>query len=72
MQRLLNRWPRRHSERGQCRSGPLCRLGEAGATTAEYALILTLVVVILIGTLTTLGAVLNDKLQDIIQSIQGA
>ena len=72
MQRLLDLWPPRRSGRGQRRPCRPRRLGEAGATTAEYALILTLVVVILIGTLTTLGAVLNDKLQDIIQSIQGA
>lgn len=33
-----------------------------GATTAEYALILALVVVALIATLSELGAVLNEKL----------
>ena len=46
--------------------------GQRGASTAEYALILTLVVVILISTLSTLGAVLDEKLRDIILQIQGA
>lgn len=47
-----------------------CLLGGCrGATTAEYALILALVVVILIGSLTSLGSTLNAKLQGIINSL---
>ncbi len=42
---------------------------EDGATTAEYALILTLVVLILISSLSALGAALNDKLRGIIDQI---
>lgn len=42
---------------------------QRGATTAEYALLLALVVVILIGTLSQLGQALNGKLQDIINSL---
>ncbi len=44
---------------------------QKGATTAEYALILALVVVILIGTLSNLGAALNSKLLLIIDKITG-
>lgn len=43
-----------------------------GATTAEYALLLALVVIILIGTLSQLGQALNGRLQDIISSINSA
>jgi len=43
-----------------------------GATTAEYALILALVVVMLISTLTALGQTLNHKLQEIINQISNA
>ncbi len=43
-----------------------------GATTAEYALLLALVVIILIGTLSQLGQALNGRLQDIINSINTA
>ncbi|MEW6309174.1 MAG: Flp family type IVb pilin [Bacillota bacterium] len=43
-----------------------------GATTAEYALLLALVVIVLISTLTELGAALRDKLQQIILSLGGA
>lgn len=43
-----------------------------GAATAEYALLLALVVVILIGTLTQLGQVLNQKLLAIIQNLNSA
>ncbi len=46
--------------------------GERGATTTEYALILALVVVVLIGSLSSLGAVLQERLQEIIAQIQGA
>ncbi|HAI20572.1 MAG TPA: Flp family type IVb pilin [Clostridiales bacterium UBA8153] len=42
-----------------------------GATTAEYALILALVVVALITTLNSLGEVLNGKLAEIIQKLTG-
>lgn len=45
---------------------------ERGATTAEYALLLALVVITLIGTLTTLGSALNAKLQSIINNLNGA
>lgn len=43
-----------------------------GATAAEYALILALVAVILIGSLTRLGQVLTTRLEDIIDRISGA
>ena len=43
-----------------------------GAATTEYALLLALVVVVLIGTLTSLGAALNEKLKDIIDQVSGA
>lgn len=46
--------------------------GQAGATVAEYSLLLALVVIILIGALTELGGALNDKLQAIIQQINQA
>lgn len=46
--------------------------GTRGATTAEYALLLALVVVILIGTLSQLGEALNGKLQEIISSLNTA
>lgn len=42
---------------------------ETGATTTEYALVLALVVVVLIGTLNTLGTTLQAKLSEIIQQI---
>lgn len=42
-----------------------------GVTTAEYALLLALVVVVLISSLTTLGATLQDKLQAIIDTLTG-
>jgi len=45
---------------------------QEGATTAEYALVLTLVVVILISTLSALGAALNVKLRAIIDQINAA
>ncbi len=55
----------------------LCQLfapggDERGATTAEYALLLALVVVILITTLSQLGAELNSKLLDIIAQLREA
>jgi len=45
---------------------------EHGATTAEYALILTLVVIILISTLSALGSALQIKLRAIIDQINAA
>ncbi len=42
---------------------------EGGATTTEYALLLALVVVVLIGTLTQLGATLKAKLEEIISRL---
>ncbi len=53
--------------RGQLRD----RLGSQGVTTAEYALLLALVVVVLISSLSTLGATLQDKLQGIIDTLTG-
>lgn len=47
-------------------------VGERGAATVEYALLLTLVVVILIGSLTVLGHTLTGKIDDIVQQLQGA
>lgn len=43
-----------------------------GAATAEYALLLALVVVILIGALSQLGQALSSKLADIIDSLNQA
>ncbi|MCL4426522.1 MAG: Flp family type IVb pilin [Firmicutes bacterium] len=43
-----------------------------GATTAEYALVLALVVVILISSLTALGNALNQKIKMIIDQITNA
>ncbi len=43
-----------------------------GATTAEYALLLTLVVIILISTLQQLGAELNNQLLEIIEQLRNA
>ncbi len=45
--------------------------GQRGATTAEYALLLALVVITLIGTLSALGGALNSKLQGIINNLNG-
>lgn len=42
-----------------------------GAATAEYALLLALVVVVLIGALTELGAVLVQRIQEIILQLGG-
>ncbi|HEX6990223.1 MAG TPA: Flp family type IVb pilin [Bacillota bacterium] len=45
-------------------------LGSArGATTAEYAMILALVVIVLLGTLTELGQALLLRLEDIVEQI---
>lgn len=46
--------------------------GERGSAVSEYALVLVLVVIVLIGTLTQLGGALQSKLQDIIKAVQGA
>jgi len=43
---------------------------DRGASTTEYALLLTLVVVVLIGSLTALGAALRDKLNSIVTSLK--
>ncbi|MBT9258410.1 MAG: Flp family type IVb pilin [Clostridiales bacterium] len=43
-----------------------------GAATAEYALLLVLVALALITGLTSLGSALNDKIQDIVQTIRQA
>lgn len=45
---------------------------QRGATTAEYALILALVVIVLISTLTQLGNVLKAKLMEIINQLSSA
>jgi len=46
--------------------------GEDGATATEYALLLALIVVTLIGTLSALGGALDAKLRDIIEQITNA
>lgn len=46
--------------------------GPEGASSTEYALLLALVVVILIGTLTALGQALQDKLELIIEKIRAS
>ncbi|MEW6031262.1 MAG: Flp family type IVb pilin [Bacillota bacterium] len=46
-------------------------LDERGVTTAEYALLLALVVVVLISSLSALGATLQDRLQSIIDRLTG-
>ena len=45
---------------------------EEGAASTEYALLLALVVVVLISSLSALGAELNNKLNSIILRIRGA
>lgn len=45
---------------------------ERGATTAEYALVLALVVVVLIGALSTLGGALQNRLLDIVDQLNQA
>jgi Flp pilus assembly pilin Flp len=58
-----------------CRlTGGVCGIAssERGATSAEYALILALVVITLITTLSALGAALNHKLTSIIDQISNA
>lgn len=47
-------------------------LSKKGATTAEYALLLALVVVILIGSLSLLGSTLEARLESIVESINAA
>lgn len=42
-----------------------------GVATAEYALLLALVVVVLIGVLTELGAVLVQRIQEIVAQLGG-
>ncbi|HEY8393184.1 MAG TPA: Flp family type IVb pilin [Thermaerobacter sp.] len=51
-----------------------CRVlgNERGATTAEYALLLALIVIVLIGALTELGDVLKERLGDITNQLQTA
>jgi len=48
----------------------LC-LRARGAATAEYALLLALVVIVLIGVLTELGAVLVQRIQEIVVQLGG-
>jgi Flp pilus assembly pilin Flp len=45
---------------------------ERGAATAEYALLLALIVIVLIGVLTELGAVLVERIQEIVLQLGGA
>ncbi|MDP2871756.1 MAG: Flp family type IVb pilin [Bacillota bacterium] len=45
---------------------------QRGAATAEYALLLALVVIVLIGVLTELGAVLVERIQEIVVQLGGA
>lgn len=47
--------------------GQRCR----GAATAEYALLLALVVIVLMGVLTELGAVLVQRIQEIVVELGG-
>lgn len=44
----------------------------AGTTVSEYALVLALVTVAVIGVLTSLGTTLKDKITDVIGSLNGA
>ena len=44
---------------------------ETGATVAEYALVLVLVTVTVIGVLTQLGSTLQARIQDIVDSLGG-
>lgn len=46
-------------------------LDQRGVTTAEYALLLALVVIVLISSLTSLGATLQERLQAIIDTLTG-
>lgn len=50
----------------------LALMDERGATTAEYALILALVAVVLIGALSQLGMALSSKIQSIADTLGGA
>lgn len=68
MSRLLDVFRESVRRIGRRLAGPL---GDRGVTTAEYALLLALVVVVLISSLTTLGATLKDKLQGIIDTLTG-
>lgn len=43
-----------------------------GATVTEYALVLALVVIVVIGSLSSLGAALQAKLAEIIREVSGA
>ena len=45
---------------------------QRGVTTAEYALLLALVVVVLIGALTGLGGALQQKISELTGTLQGA
>jgi len=45
---------------------------QRGATTAEYAMILALVVIVLLTSLTALGSVLEDKLDEIVSRLTTA
>lgn len=47
------------------------RWRQRGAATAEYALLLALVVIVLIGVLTELGAVLVQRIQEIVVQLGG-
>ncbi len=62
---------RRLQTRLRAMVGRLPRLDSRGVTTAEYALLLALVVVVLISSLSALGATLQDKLQGIIDTLTG-
>lgn len=54
---------------GFWRNGRSLFLEQKGATTAEYALVLALVVVALIGALSALGTELSGKLAEITRQI---
>lgn len=54
------------------RIGSMTEAKQRGASTTEYALLLALVVVVLISSLSSLGAALRARLQDIIAQLTTA
>ncbi|MBX5476268.1 MAG: Flp family type IVb pilin [Clostridia bacterium] len=49
-----------------------CRLNAIGLRLSEYSLVLALVVIVLIGALSTLGGALNSRLLDIVDQLNQA
>jgi Flp pilus assembly pilin Flp len=68
--RLYRRLERLRPAAGEGHAGS--RGGERGVSTAEYALLLALVVVVLITSLTTLGRALRDRITELTNTIVGA